>query len=120
MLGRKDVVRLVPYRRSRKRFCGVAARLERLLHLSRLPAPGFEIGRKRLLLPIFDMHQGRGEFRGFPVLRHDQRDRLAVELDAVVIERPERRSFFRRHFILPGLDPSRPRPCRRLAGDAHA
>ena len=50
MLGRNEVVRLVPHGRSRKRSCGVAARLVRLLYLGGLAALGFEIGRKCLLL----------------------------------------------------------------------
>src|SRR5439155_26337187 len=39
----------------------------------------------------------------FPVLRDDQRDRLAVELDRVVVEWTERRAFLGRHLVLPGL-----------------
>ena len=103
MLGRNEVVRLVLHGRSCKRSCGVAARLVRLLYLGGLAPLGSEIGRKRLLLVIFDPHQRRGEFGGFPVLRYDQRDRLAVELDAVIIERAEGRALLRRHFVLPGL-----------------
>jgi hypothetical protein len=44
----------------------------RLLYLGGLAAFGSEIGRKRLLLLIFDPHQRRSEFGDFPVLRYDQ------------------------------------------------
>jgi hypothetical protein len=51
----------------------------RFVHLGGVAALGFEIGRKGVLL-IFNPDERGCEFRGFPVLRDDQRDRWPLNL----------------------------------------
>ena len=60
-----------------------------------------EVGDVRLLL-VFDAHQGGGKARDLPLLGDDQRDRLVVEADLVIVERAKRRSV-RRDLVLVGL-----------------
>ena len=67
-----------------------------------LSLPRMQIGDVRFWL-VFDPHQRGREARGLPILGEDQRDRLAVEHDLVVVERAERRACLGRHIVLVGL-----------------
>ena len=53
-------------------------------------------------LVVFDADQRRREARDLRRFGDHQRDRLAVEHDLVVVQRPERRPV-RRHVVLVGL-----------------
>lgn len=100
MLDRNEIFRRVPHRRGRKRLIGLATRLRRRLDRHRLVAFGKEVGREPLRL-VFHAYQRGGKARDLPFLGQDESDRLPVEQDLVVIERPERRALLGRHIVFP-------------------
>ena len=70
-----------------------------------------QVGDVRFLV-VVDPHQGGRELGDLRLFGDNQRDRLAVEQDPVVVERPEGRPF-RRHVVLVGAVGVRhPRPVR--------
>jgi len=102
MLGRDEILSLVTHIGCRIGFLDIAARLFGLLYDKR-PVALFMQVSGRCLLFILDPHQRSSIARDFPPLGQHQRDRLAAELDLVVVKRTERRTFFRRDIVLPGF-----------------
>ena len=108
MLDRNVIFAGVAHRRGGERRLGRTARLGRREHrLARIAwrfhrngglATTMHIRNVRFRL-VLHPHQRCRETRDLRRLRDDERDRLAVEHDPVVIERPERRSWGR-HVIL--------------------
>jgi hypothetical protein len=96
VLGGQPILRLDPVRRPRKRGIDVAARLGRPRNpepLVRRPVGartgGFEIGAVFARAPVLHAHQCRRIARRFRAFGDHHGHRLAVEQDAVGLERPE-------------------------------
>ena len=102
MLGGNEIFGFMTHLGCRIGFRGIAVRFVGLLDDKRLIAPPMQIGDEGLLF-VFDVHQRGSVARDLPFLGQHQRDRLAAEHDLVVVERTERRTFFWRDIVLPGL-----------------
>ena len=108
MLDRRVIVGLVTDCGRGERLIGLAARLRRRqraflgLDRRRLVALTKDV-RDEVFGRVFDLHQRRGMARDLRCFGDDQRDRLAVEHDLAVVERPVRRSVLRCHVVLVGL-----------------
>jgi hypothetical protein len=111
MLDRHVVFALVPHRGHNKRSIGIAARLgrgeqglyrtRRSLYRSGCVALAIHISEMRRFVVLY-ADQRRRKARYLRRLGDDQRDRLAIELDLVIVKWPERRSI-RSHLVLIGL-----------------
>ena len=111
MLDRHVVFGLVAHRGRGQRLVGLAACLRRRehgLHRIRRSPVGTAASRCAMhvrdvrFLLVFHSHQRRRKARDLRRLGDHQRDRLAVEHDLAVVERPVRRAV-RRHIVLVGL-----------------
>ncbi len=98
VLDRDAVVGIVAHGRAGKPPRRIAPRLDGLVDLEGLLTPRMQVGRKALG-PIFNVDEHRREARGVLILGHDQRDRLEVEMNLVVIERTIGRAALRRDVI---------------------
>ena len=99
MLDRNEIFGLVTHRGCSQRLVGRAARLRRREHgLDRICGSLCRDGRVALaihvrhmrFLVVFHPDQRRRKSRDLRRFGDDQRDRLAVELDLVIVKRPKR------------------------------
>ena len=107
VLDRNEVFGLVAHGRRSKGLRRIATRFVGLFNHEGLIAPGVQIGVVALRL-ILDMHERGRKTRDLPLLGDHQRDRLAVELDLVIVERTKRRAGWRDLVVesLIGVTPS--------------
>ena len=91
MLDRDEILGLVPHVGCGISLVGLATWLLGLVDRDGIIEPCVQVGREIVRL-IFDAHQGGREPRNLPLLGEHQRDRLAIELDLVVIERAKWRA----------------------------
>ena len=89
MLGGDEILGLVTHGGGGIGLCRITTRLVGLLDHVGLVESRVQIGGVDIRF-VFDTHEGRRKMRRFPILGDHQRDRLAVELDVVVIERAKR------------------------------
>ena len=102
VLGRDDICGFVPDGGSIKSLACVAARLFLLLDLEGIGLLRLKI-RNVLLFCVVDRYERGCETRRIPILCENQRQRLPVETDLVIVEHTVGRTLFRSDVVFPRL-----------------